>query len=369
MNLERLDIYRIITATSAKVISALGVLSLQLLIARMNGESAVGQFSSMLSVLFFIGIVSQWGGAELIFKDARMIENERGTENRNTFIFRIMLHTLGRAVFVTFVAVVINLFIVPIFGLNPLVAGEYYFLLFVAPLFALASLNANYFYLLNKNVVAGFSEPGGIAFVSSLLIIIGVLIGVVDSGSSLVLLIYTLCIVVITVWPIIALAYTSRLKNARDISQSLRNTQFLQTSLFVYFGQWGVIAVLSAIESPAIVGIFAVCLQVSVFVDFFMRIAGSLYSHRIRLAYDTMPIENFASQVEQITRAIAAASAVAFVVLLACAELVFDAFGFTDDRFYYIFFALITARFVNNLFGLTDAFLILTNLQSLCVAS
>lgn len=363
MNLERLDIYRIITATSAKAISALGVISLQLLIARINGESAVGQFSSMLSVLFFIGIVSRWGGAELIFKDARMIEKERGTENRNTFIFHIMLHTLGRAVFVTFVAVVINFFILPIFGFNTLEAQEYYFLLFVAPLFALASVNANYFYLINKNFIAGFSEPGGIAFVSSLLIFIGMLIGVVDSESSLILLVYALVVVIFAAWPIITLAYTSGLKKTNDISQSVRNTQFLQTSLFVYFGQWGVIAALSATKPSAIIGIFAVCLQVSVFLDFFMRIAGSLYSHRIRLSYETMSIENFASQVEKITRAIAAASGIAFVVLLVCAELVFDAFGFTDDRFYYMFFVLITARFVNNLFGLTDAFLMMTNFQ------
>jgi hypothetical protein len=48
---------------------------------------------------------------------------------------------------------------------------------------------------------------------------------------------------------------------------------------------------------------------------------------------------------------------------LICAEFVFDAFNFTDDRFFYIFFVLITARFINNLFGLTDAFLIMTNFQ------
>ena len=362
MRVERLDIYRLITATSAKALSALGVISLQFLIAKINGEIAVGHFSSILSLLFFIGIISRWGGAELIFKDARMIENEKGTKNRNTFIFRIMLHTLGRALFLTFVTVVINFFILPIFGLNSLVAREYYFLLFVAPLFALASLNANYYYLLNKNFVAGFSEPGGIALVSSLFIIIGMLIGVVDSGSSLILWVYALVIVAITVLPITVLASTTR-KKVSDFSHSLGNTQFLQISLFVYFGQWGVIAVLSAIESPAIVGIFAVCLQISVCLDFFMRIAGSLYAHRIRLAYKTMSIENFASQIEIISRVIALASAVAFVVLWNCAELIFDAFRFSDDRFYYIFFVLITARFVNNLFGLTDIFLIMTNYQ------
>ena len=363
MRVERLDIYRLITATSAKALSALGVISLQFLIAKINGEIAVGHFSSILSLLFFIGIISRWGGAELIFKDARMIEKERGTEDRNTFIFRIMLHTLCRAVFVTFVAVVINFFILPIFGFNTLEAREYYFLLFVGPLFALASVNANYFYLLNKNFIAGFSEPGGIAFVSSLLIFIGMLTGIVDSGSSLILLAYALVVVIFAALPIITLAYTSGLKKTNDISQSVRSTQFLQTSLFVYFGQWGVIAALSATKPPAIIGIFAVCLQVSVFLDFFMRIAGSLYSHRIRLAYKTMSIENFASQIEIISRVIALASAVAFVVLWNCAELIFDAFRFSDDRFYYIFFVLITARFVNNLFGLTDIFLIMTNYQ------
>ena len=166
MSIKNQNIYNLFSATSAKAISAIGVISLQFIIARTSDVNTVGQFSSILSILFLIGIVSRWGGAELIFKDTRVIESIKGVNYRNSFILSIMSHCFFRGLVITSIIALINTYILPLAGFNKLIPSEYYFFWFIAPLFALSLLNANFFYFLNRNFIAGISEPGGIAFIA-----------------------------------------------------------------------------------------------------------------------------------------------------------------------------------------------------------
>lgn len=361
MELKNFNKLSLVTSISAKALSAIGVIIFQLLLTRLNNEESLGHFSAILSVLFFIGVLARWGSAELLFKDGQSVEMSNGKRHRNIFIFHIMRNTLFRAILLTILLASVNFFLLPLLGLNQLIKTEYYYLWFVAPLFALTSINANYLYLLNKNFIAGLSEPGGVAFLSSLLLVL-VVVADTDFDSHLPFLIYGLVLFSISVIPIIALGIITRLAKKNN-NQPLFQTQLLQSSIFVYLGQWGTIAVIAAVKPPAIVGIFAVCLQLSVFLDFFMRVAGSVYSHQIRYAYENMPLKDFAKQIQRISRAVALASTAVFIILLSCAEIIFELFGFSDERFYFIFMVLIIARFTNNLFGLTDAFLIMTNYQ------
>lgn len=362
MNLKNLNLYFIITSVLAKALSAFGVLIFQLLLSRSNSEEAVGQFSSILSILFLVGIVARWGSAEVLFKDARSFGMDHGKDNLNIYIFKIMYQCLIRGVLITASLAGINYIILPAIGLNSLIDNKFYYFWFIAPLFSLTSLNANSLYLQNKNIMAGLSEPGGIALISSLLVFIGLLFSLIIPGTSAPFFIYAFVMSLIAAIPIILLIFSTRLKSY-EINQPLIDTHLLQTTLFVYFGQWGIVVALTLMESLSIVGIFAVCLQLSVLLDFFIRVAGSVYAHRIRYAYETMTKKDFANQIQLVSRAVAVASGFIFVILLNSAEFIYDIFSFTDERFFFIFYVLILARFANSLFGLTDSFLIMTKFQ------
>jgi hypothetical protein len=363
MSIKNQNIYNLFSATSAKAISAIGVISLQFIIARTSDVNTVGQFSSILSILFLIGIVSRWGGAELIFKDTRVIESTKGINYRNSFILSIMTHCFFRGLVITSLIALINTYILPLAGLNKLIPHEYYFFWFIAPLFSLSLLNANFFYFLNRNFIAGISEPGGIAFITFLIATIFFLTGAFDSNVSLSLYIYAAIIIPVTSIPAIYLIYSSRHQKRIQVNEPLKESNLFQSSLLIYFSQWGVIAMLATVESSDIVGIFAVCLQLSVILNFAMRVAGSLYSHKAKLSYKDEPIRDFAAKYQTICRVIASFSVVIFVIIVVSAQQIYEIFKFTDERFFFIFFTLITARFINNLFGTTDMFLSMTYFQ------
>lgn len=356
------DIYKLAQSIFAKGLSAIGILTFQFILARYSGEEALGEFSSILSVLFLIGIVARFGGAEVFFKDARSIEMEFGKDQRYIFTFKIMYQTVYRGILITFFIAAINHIILPSIELNSVIDNKYYYIWFIAPFFALAPINANYFYLENKNIIAGLSELGGIAFISSLIIGMYWMFSMTTSGDSMPLIIYVFVLSSIAIGPIITHAYL--ISNKPDhINNSTTQKDLLQMELFVYFGQWGIIAAISLIEASATVAIFAVCMQISTLLDFFIRVAGSVYSHKIKYAYENMTIKDFACQIQDFSRAVAIASTIIFIILLVCAEVIFEAFGFKDERFFFIFYVLILARFLNSLFGLTDAFLIMTKFQ------
>lgn len=354
---------KLILATSAKLVSAIGLITLQLIISRTDGENAVGNFSAMLSVFFLVGVISRWGAAELMFKDSRIILRENGYNYLNRYFLLISKNTFFRSILVTISILILNYVALPVLGLKSFLILDQIWYLAIAPFFALTIINANRLHILNKNFLAGWCEPGGLAFTTSITVILLMPLHTATFVSFSTISVFAYATVVITALPVLSLLISGFNETKPKVREQLNSSEFFLSSIFIYAGQWGIIAILAALESPRIAGIFAICLQLSVALNFIMRVCNSLYSHRIRVLYETKPIKEFIGQYHMVSKLIGTLSIFVFSILVLSSDIIYETFHITDPIFYFIFYVLTVARFVNNLFGMTDLFLNMTYYQ------